>query len=99
MLLIIPEEVDNYKVVIEERKRNYVLEQLKSSHVKVLAELNRSGSEQWQQKIVKKRTLLECFKNWVELKYSEEVMSSLPDHFMLNIAITFLKDIELAKDC
>lgn len=70
ILLILPEEVDNPKVVIEERKRNFVLEMLKSSHMKVLVELNSTAAKQWELKEVKKTTLLECFKNWVELKYS-----------------------------
>lgn len=74
ILLLLPEEVDNYKVVVEEKKREAILKYIKSIQTKVLCELNIVAAQQWDSKKIKRETLLDCLSNWIELGYSKDIM-------------------------
>lgn len=41
--------------------------------------------------------MLDCFSNWVELEYNKEVLASLPEHFLLNAALTFISDTSISS--
>jgi hypothetical protein len=97
VLLLLPEEVDNYKVVIEERKRAYLLQYIQSIQTKVLVELNVVATQQWSQNNIRKETLLGCLTNWVELEYKKTIMEGLHHHFVLNAALSFIGDTSISK--
>lgn len=100
VLLLLPEEIDNYKVVIEERKRSYLLEYLRSVQVQVLVRLNEAAKLHWDQKDgVRKEILLSCFANWVSMKYNKQIMCELIGHYVLNAALTHIGDMGIAKEC
>jgi hypothetical protein len=78
VLLLLPEEIDNYKVVIEERKRNYLMEYVRSIQVQVLVKLNEVSKQLWEKKDgVRKEIILGCFSNWVAMKYNQQLLKEL----------------------
>lgn len=52
--MILPEEVDNYKVVIDEVKRSYLYEYIRSIQTKVLVELNTIAAQHWEPKTIRR---------------------------------------------
>lgn len=97
--MLLPEEIENYKVVIEERKRNYLTEYIRSIQTKVLVELNNCAAQNWEGKTIRKDTFLGCLANWVELDYRKEIMDSLPTHYVFNMALSLVGDPVIGKDC
>ena len=86
VLLVLPEEIDNNELVVEEDKRMRIRKYLKTIQRTVLIELNNIASLAWNSKEVKPRTLLQCFSNWIDLDLDIEVLESLPGHILLNKA-------------
>jgi len=100
VLLLLPEEIDNYKVVIEERKRNYLMEYVRSIQVQVLVKLNEVSKQLWEKKDgVRKEIILGCFSNWVAMKYNQQLLKELTGHYVLNAALSHMSDTSINKEC
>jgi hypothetical protein len=65
VILLLPEEVDNYKVVIEEKKRESLLGYLRGVQGRVLEEVDVVAEQHWEKKTIRRATLLDCFSNWI----------------------------------
>lgn len=46
-----------------------------------------------------RRTLLSCFKGWIEIAYDKALLQSLPGHFILSAAFAGLGDKTIRYDC
>ena len=78
VLEVLPEEVDNEKVVVEEEKRQHLRQYMKTIQKYVLVELNNVAASCWKDNTVKKTVLLRCFSNWIRIDEDKEVLKSLP---------------------
>ena len=97
VLELLPDEINNSKVVIDEEKRFRVLEIIESQQKDILFEVHQVMNSTTDQNL-NHSTLLRLFSNWLEIGHNVEVIRSLQTHSLLHLSFRCLDSSVVSDD-
>lgn len=85
-------EVDNSRLVIDEEYREVAKDKLLAQQYAILIRLNEITSAAWEIEVIDNENILQCFIEWVTVRYNPQVLNSLPDHYAMKKLFEYVQD-------
>jgi hypothetical protein len=85
-------EVDNSRLVIDEEYREIAKGKLLAQQYAILLKLNEITAAAWEIESIDNENILQCFIEWVTVRYNPDVLNSLPNHYAMNKLFEYVQD-------